>query len=237
MSTVTSTIAAASLAIMSTLTNPTVEPKDSVINKIEDIKNEVITTFDSTNFANGQMPFKVPAVADKNESEMPYYLKVNIAQNVINVYKKDVNGDYTIPEKVILCSTGTATPKAGSKHKLTSYRSRWNKMRGNVYAQYAVQVVGNIMIHSVPYTQKNNRTLEYWEYDKLGTKASMGCIRVSTADAKWVYENVWAGTTVEFYNDDNPGPLGKPTGLKISQDKEKRGWDPTDYVEGNPWHQ
>ncbi len=167
---------------------------------------------------------------------IPYYIKVNRTQNVVNIYTVDENGEYTIPYKVMLCSTGTSTPKAGKKYKITTYRTTWNKLKGNVYGQYAVQITGNILFHSVPYTAKNNYTLEYWEYDKLGEKASLGCIRLTVEDAKWIYENVVPGTWVEFYEDENPGPLGKPEAQKISENLEKRNWDPTDLNENNPWN-
>jgi hypothetical protein len=136
----------------------------------------------------------------------------------------------------MVCSTGTSTPRAGEKYAITTYRKTWNGLKGNVYGQYAVQIVGNILFHSVPYTAKNNSYLEYWEYDKLGTKASLGCIRLTVADAKWIYDYVPAGTWVEFYSDEiNPGPLGKPTAKVISDNELCRNWDPTDNVEGNPW--
>lgn len=68
-----------------------------------------------------------------------------------------------------------------------------------------------------------------------GTKASAGCIRLTVQDAKWIYDNIARGTSVEFYSDSNPGPLGKPTSQKISGNEANRGWDPTDQAEGNPW--
>ena len=168
---------------------------------------------------------------------MPYYIKVNKSQNVVNIYTKDADGNYTVPFKAMVCSTGTSTPRAGTKYRITTYRRAWNGLKGNVYGQYAVQITGNILFHSVPYTQKNNYSLEYWEYDKLGTKASMGCIRLTVQDAKWIFDNVGAGTWVEFYESDDPGPLGKPTAMIISDNELCRNWDPTDYVAGNPWHE
>ena len=170
------------------------------------------------------------------KSTTPYYIKVNNLQNVITIYEKDSNGNYTIPYKAMLCSTGIATPKAGSAHKVTTYKNRWNDLEGNVYGQYATQIIGNILFHSVPYTAKNHSSLEYWEYDKLGTSASLGCVRLSVGDAKWIYDNISSGTVVEFYEDENPGPLGKPDGQKISENEELRGWDPTDPDENNPWN-
>ena len=40
---------------------------------------------------------------------------------------------------------------------------------------------------------------------------------------------------VEFYSDENPGPLGKPSAQKITDDIEVRNWDPTDPDSKNPW--
>ena len=172
---------------------------------------------------------------DPNKYSMPYYIEVNIRQNVVNIYVQGSGDNHDVPYKAMACSTGTYTPKAGSVYKITNYRNRWNLMKGGVYAQYAVQIVGNILFHSVPYTKKNNHSLEYWEYDKLGTKASLGCIRLTTEDAKWMFENVEPGTLVLFYENDDPGPLGKPVTQKISDNVELRGWDPTDDVPENPW--
>ncbi len=91
------------------------------------------------------------------------------------------------------------------------------------------------MFHSVPYAQKSKNSLEWWEYDKLGTSASLGCVRLSVADAKWIYDNCVSGTMVEFYQDASPGPLGKPTAQKIGEQEAVRDWDPTDPDVNNPW--
>ena len=59
---------------------------------------------------------------------------------------------------------------------------------------------------------------------------------MTSKDALWIYNNVGAGTIVEFYSSSNPGPLGKPSARKISSAPENvRGWDPTDPNKNNPW--
>lgn len=200
------------------------EIKDEPINNNNKIikqtseKNTVTSNQSSTPTSNGK----------------PYYIKVNYLANVVTVYGLDENGAYTVPIKAMVCSTGTSTPKSG-KYKAGA-RYRWLSLFGGVHGQYATQIVGNILFHSVPYLKKYDpASLEYWEYDKLGTAASMGCIRLSVIDAKWIYENIANGTIVEFYSDSNPGPLGKPYAKKIS-DNENRNWDPTDPDSNNPWH-
>lgn len=169
-----------------------------------------------------------------------YYIKVNNQANVVTIYKKDSNGYYTVPCKAMVCSIGTSTPESGVYK--TSDKYTWRKLFGHtegtyVYGQYATRIVKSILFHSVPYQNPNDpSSLEYWEYDKLGTKASAGCIRLTVEDAKWIYDNCAKGTQVEFYSSEDPGPLGKPTAQKISNESaEVRGWDPTDPSGSNPW--
>ena len=108
----------------------------------------------------------------ENES-MDFYIKVNYGANVINVYSKDENGNYTVPCKAFICSTGGATPTSGAYN--TDYKYRWISLFGNVYGQYATRIVGNILFHSVPYLEKENHaSLEYWEYDKLRNSCFYG---------------------------------------------------------------
>lgn len=173
--------------------------------------------------------------SNKNSS-LPYYIKVNYGAQVVTIYTQDENGEYTIPYKAMVCSTGVATPTSG----VYSIPARWEwlGLQGDVYGHYSTQIKGNILFHSVPYlTRGDKSSLEYWEYDKLGTYASAGCIRLTVADAKWIFYNCARGTKVEFYSSSNPGPLGKPSARKISSYPDYlRNWDPTDPDSSNPWH-
>ena len=168
-------------------------------------------------------------------SNAKYYIKVNYGAQVVTIYSKDLEGNYTVPVKSMICSTGSATPKAGVY--AIPGRWSWGLMQGNVYGHYVTKITGNILFHSVPYTQQNPSTLEYWEYDKLGTPASLGCVRLKVEDAKWIYNNCENGTNVEFYSSTDTGPLGKPSSKKISDYPDYlRNWDPTDSNPSNPWH-
>lgn len=166
---------------------------------------------------------------------MPYYIKVNYGAQVVTVYTKDEQENYTIPVKAMVCSTGVATPTSG----VYSIPARWEwlGLQGNVYGHYCTQIKGNILFHSVPYLRRGDpASLEYWEYDKLGTYASAGCIRLTVKDAKWIFNNCGRGTKVEFYSSSTPGPLGKPSAKKISSYPDYlRNWDPTDTNASNPW--
>ena len=193
------------------------------------------TTDNTKNAGNSQTD-----VASENteaEDEFPYYIKVNRQQNCVTIYTKDENGEYTVPYKAMICSTGlyNATP-CGTFYLSTKYL--WRELFGNVYGQYATRITGGVLFHSVPYYKKSKNSLCSEKYNKLGQQASMGCIRLTVEDAKWIAENCPSGTAVEIYDDkDNPGPLGKPEVMKIDTDNPNKGWDPTDPDADNPWHE
>ena len=171
-----------------------------------------------------------------DETEFPYYIKINRRQNCITVYTSDENGEYTVPYKAMICSTGlyNATPR-GTFHLSTKYL--WRELYGKVYGQYATRITGGVLFHSVPYYKKSKSALCTEKYNKLGQQASMGCVRLTVEDAKWIADNCPSGTTVEIYDDDDPGPLGKPEAAHIDTDSPNKGWDPTDPDVENPWHQ
>ncbi len=164
----------------------------------------------------------------------PYFVAVNRVHNTVTVYEQDDEGRYTIPVKAMLCSVGDSTP-AG--YYRTEERHRWKELFGDCYGQYAIRITGHILFHSVPYWEPDPSTLEYEEFNLLGTSASMGCVRLSTADEKWLYDNCPEGFRCCIYDEEtSPGPLGKPEAVIIDTSDARRGWDPTDPDENNPWH-
>lgn len=171
--------------------------------------------------------------------EYPYYIKVNRALCTVTVYGIDENGEYTIPVKAFACSVG----KEGDETILGEYSihepfgTTWCYMVDGTWSQYAYRIERGYMFHVVPYFEKSKDSLETLEYNKLGSPASLGCVRLTTADAKWIYDNCKAGTKTLIYDDtETPGPLGKPETIKIPPEHEWASWDPTDPDENNPWH-
>ena len=108
---------------------------------------------------------------------------------------------------------------------------------GPSYGQYATRIYDAYLFHSVPYYSQHKDDVEYDEFNKLGTIASLGCIRLAVVDVKWIYDNCPIGTPVVIYDDENdPGPMGKPGTIYTDpSDESKRGWDPTDPDPANPW--
>ncbi len=185
--------------------------------------------------------FKFDVTGVKNQ---PYLVAVNRARCTITVYKKDANGNYTVPYKAFACSVGKADNKnhvtpLGRYNTSKTDRYVWHRMVDNSYGRYAIRIVGQIMFHSVCYHKSGDiSTLEYEEYNKLGSPASLGCIRLCVRDIKWIYDNCGVGFPTVIYDDySSAGPLGKPSSIKIDvNDKTKRGYDPTDWSPASPWN-
>lgn len=166
--------------------------------------------------------------AQAAEKKGQYMIKVNKQQNVVNIYRKNKKGNYK-PYRAFVCSTGAATP-LGSFSLGAKYR--WHQLMGPTYGQYCTRVYRGILFHSVWYYKPSKNTQSYIQYNRLGTTASHGCIRLTVAASKWIYENCPSGTRVLIYNSGNPGPFGKPKARKMSG---YMGWDPTDPDPGNPY--
>ncbi len=202
------------------------------INKVGNYDIKITSTDQSKNTSTKTIKLTVKEVVVNNK---PYYIEVIRNQNVVIVYGLDNNNKYTKVVKVFICSVGkSSTPTPTGTFK-TSDKSSWGWLVGNLYGQYYTRITGSILFHSVPYTKKAKNTLEWDEYNKLGTGASKGCIRMTVKDVKWIYDNCPKGTTVKIYDGNLPSGVSKPNAQKISADSPNKGWDPTDPDKNNPW--
>ena len=171
---------------------------------------------------------------DLEDNGATYAIKINRQENIVTVYSLDEDGYYTVPVKAMCCSV-SANGVTPSGLFTTSDKYEWRYLKGGVYGQYAYRIYKGILFHSVPYKAQSNSSLETWEFNKLGTGASLGCIRLCVADAKWIYENCEKGTQVNIFDSDYYGPLGKPQPAYTFSDTENTDWDPTDMTSGNPY--
>lgn len=202
-----------------------VQPEEQVDNKTENqTTNNTKLSSNNTNTIN-----------KNTQSKYHYYIKVNRLANCVTIYTQDENGAYTVPVKAMVCSVGKNINETPTGVFKTSDKYTWRYLFGNQYGQYATRITGHILFHSVPYTSQSKNTLRTEYYNNLGMGDSMGCIRLTCEDAKWIYDNCAKGTTVEIYDSSDPGPLGKPTAMKIDVNSPYAGWDPTDSDSANPW--
>lgn len=172
-----------------------------------------------------------PSAIAKADS-YPYLISVNKQMNTVTIYGKNKDGEYKVPIKAFICSTGYATPLGNFKIQI---QYRWKELINGCWGQYSSRVTWDgIIIHSVWYYGPHAERQNGDKFNALGTTNSNGCINMTVQDCKWVYDNCPVGTPIRIYNSENPGPLGKPEMLKVPYSV---GYDPTDrWTAGNPYN-
>ena len=140
---------------------------------------------------------------------IPFHIVVDVANQVTSVYGRDENGEYTVVVRQMLCSTGKkATPSDVGDWVLNGRHATWCIFPkwGNSYARYWTRINGSIAFHSPIYTAVSNSAMKISSYNMLGKRASHGCIRLAVWDAKWIYDNIGAGTVVSIVEGMEPDP-------------------------------
>ena len=179
------------------------------------------------------------------------FIELNRAAGVTTVYAYDTETrSYCIPVKAFAVSVGRNVSSNSTSKGLTlkssftplgtysvcsngvavkySLKPMHEPDGSTVYARWATHIVGNVYFHAVAVGSRSHKALNYKSYNKLGSPASAGCIRMTVADAKWIYDHAGTGTEVKIVKGSakTPGPLGKPSTIKIKSSKVK--YDPTD---------
>ena len=159
------------------------------------------------------------------------YVMINTATEQVIAF--DRNDDVL---QVFACSTGKSGNTVSGTFATSNYYD-WHLMNGGVYSRYAVRFNQHELMHSVPYYRHSPDSLEYRQFNKLGTPASMGCCRMSLSNAKWIYDNTKPGTTVKVVHDPSiEYELTSPI-IRIDEtNKATRGWDPTDTDPRSPYN-
>lgn len=126
----------------------------------------------------------------------PYMLEVRIGEQRVYVYQLNDQNRYEELGSFI-CSTGLGDSTPLGVFTDTTPINRWHWFeKFQCWAQYSYRITGNILFHSVLYSEKDTRTLRVNSVYALGSKASHGCVRLEVEAAKWIYENCERGTIV-----------------------------------------
>ncbi|HWQ59035.1 MAG TPA: L,D-transpeptidase [Clostridia bacterium] len=147
---------------------------------------------------------RYPEEEKLNEDPLKFIAIVDLTNQAVMIYEKDVYGNYSVLVREMICSSGIeATDRSprgtftmGEDKKRFAYFNNFD-----CYAQYWAQIRDRIYFHSVPYSERDDRYLMEEEFWKLGTPASHGCIRLGPDDAQWVYLYLCPGTTVVITDD------------------------------------
>ena len=148
------------------------------------------------------LPHNTPRPAPE-PTPVPYFIEVDVANQLVKVFRRDGDGGFTDLHKVFTASTGTEKfPSDVGTWVLTGRRARWALFPtwGGGYAQYWTRINSSIAFHSFLYTPDRTE-VKMASVNKLGRRASHGCIRLTLNDAKWIYDNIGEGTEVWIHED------------------------------------
>jgi lipoprotein-anchoring transpeptidase ErfK/SrfK/uncharacterized protein YgiM (DUF1202 family) len=146
----------------------------------------------------------------KNDDPDKYYILLDLRNQIVTVFERDDNGEYTKVVRRFLCSSGRtdvdeadpedeATPTPRGIWKIGG-RERFGKFANfsSAYARYWVQIVGSIYFHSILFDKRSVDAMDRGAYNDMGSKVSHGCVRLYVEDARWLYYYACPGTTVEI---------------------------------------
>ena len=130
----------------------------------------------------------------------PYYILVDRTYNVCNVLTVGPDGTYSQLVRSMLCSTGRAghgTPGGTFSIYEHTAGGGWVYMADGTWAVWGMRFrTGGYMFHSVCFAKKGDALPIPEEVAALGSKASLGCVRLSVEDSMWLYNTVPDGTLV-----------------------------------------
>jgi len=193
------------------------------------------------------IPTPTPSIEDDPRlvESKPYSIIVDISKQVISIMTMDEDGYYSNLYKQFRCSTGAGgTPTVlgnfSVKRKapwLESYPSVSSSGSVfQVYARYRTTIYDDYHFHSILYENKRDfDSMTRTSFYNLGSRASHGCIRLTTRDAKWIYTNCDIGTPIKIKSSGGPS-LDNTKLAQIPYYRDlPRGvyYDPTDLAQIN----
>ncbi len=178
---------------------PTIRPaqKDSIV------PSELLLTGYTT-------PLDPKSVNFPANYKMPYYIEVDVTNQCVNIFRRnEETGKYDILLNRFVCSGGTATKptklgnfyiKSEAEQKRATGQSvkytRYYFKNYDSYAYYVTRYSNEYMFHSFTFEANSSNQIvpKKNSYYNMGNTGSAGCLRMLMNHAKWIYENIDAGT-------------------------------------------
>ena len=165
-------------------------------------------------------PQTTPQPAPKPTAKLKSYrIDVDLTNQICTVYGiySDKSAKALMSEFISSAKKGHTTPTGNFKIQGASggRKAKYRTCKlsgGKTYAEFACRFHGAKMMHGVPWKARNTKGYVYkGEFNKLGTPASSGCIRMPYKLAKYIYTNCPVGTPVRvFKGTKGKYPAGKP---------------------------
>lgn len=181
-------------------------------------------------FGNASTSSKTPVTATKPSTPTPttsklkatlksYRIDIDLTNQIATVYGiySDKSAKVLMSEFVSTARKGCTTPvgnfkiQGASGGRKAKYRT-CKLSGGKTYAEYACRFTGAKMMHGVPWKTRNTKGYVYkGEFNKLGSVASAGCVRMPIKLARYIYNNCPVGTPVKVFKGTKGNyPMGKP---------------------------
>ena len=183
-----------------------------------------VTQEETTDVSEQETDTQTQTVA-RNQS---YYIRISIAKHTLVVYQLDNNNEFTIPVKAFKVALG---PKVEPAKTAISEKSVWRKITDIYYVRYSSRLDNAEYLSTATYYSQSDNNLNPKSYNSIGQNVSEGSILMTCVNAKWIYENCGAKTTVEIVEDFDISSDIKVEGISWIADDAYR--DPTDNVNGS----
>ena len=140
-----------------------------------------------------------------------YFFEVDVNNQAVKVwrYNRETKG-YTDLDRAFICATGTTKyPSPLGTFTLSGRKSPHCKFPtwGGGEARWWTKITEEIAFHSVLYGDSgDDSTLKVASFNGLGKRGSHGCIRMTVADAKWIYQHAEKGMQVWIHEDGADDP-------------------------------
>ena len=151
-----------------------------------------VTQEETTDVSEQETDTQTQTVA-RNQS---YYIRISIAKHTLVVYQLDNNKEFSIPVKAFKVALG---PKVAPAKTAISEKSLWRKITDIYYVRYSSRLDNAEYLSSATYYSQSNYNLNPGSYNAIGNNVTEGLM--TCANAKWIYENCGAKTTVEIVED------------------------------------
>lgn len=165
-------------------------------------------------------PTKPTTTTTKPKSTLKSYrIDIDLTNQIATVYGiySDKSAKALMSEFVSTARKGKTTPTGNFKIQGASggRKAKYRTCKlsgGKTYAEYACRFKGAKMMHGVPWKTRNTKGYVYkGEFNKLGSVASGGCVRMPIKLARYIYNNCPVGTPVHvFKGTKGKYPAGKP---------------------------
>lgn len=122
-------------------------------------------------------------------SNTDYYIYTNLSQHIVCVFTGS-NGNWKLLNS-FSCSSGKSSTPTIRGHFTLGTRGTYFVTDNGLICKYFTQISGDYLFHSILYDSKGNVA-----DNRLGVNISHGCIRLATANAKYLYDNIPSGTAI-----------------------------------------